>query len=167
MINILDIGLILIFIMFFIVGFKRGVIKELVQFIGTIIVFVLAYTFKGVIGNLLCTYLPFIKFKGVIEGISTINILMYQLIAFILVFSILLIVYEIILKVSNVLQKVVNMTIVLIIPSKILGGIISFLKVYLIVFVILLPIETGTTLAPKTFILATLAACFSISTSPI
>ena len=138
MLNFLDICILMLFIMAFIVGFKRGVIKELVQFIGTIIIFILAFSFKGVVGKILCTYLPFIKFKGVIEGISTINILMYQLIAFILVFSILLIIYEILLKVSNLLQKIVNMTIILIIPSKILGGIVSFLKVYLIVFVIVL-----------------------------
>lgn len=138
MLNIFDIGLILLFIMFFIVGFKRGVIREVISFLAIIIIFVISYIFKGYLGNLLCIYFPFFSFNGAIKGISTINILMYQLIAFIIIFAILLSVYEIVISLSKALQKIVNMTIILLIPSKILGGIVSVIKLYIILFALLL-----------------------------
>lgn len=136
--NIFDIGIILIFIMFILSGFKKGVIKESVSFVGIIIVFILSFSLKGALGNLLCTFLPFFKFSHPIEGITSINILMYQIIAFMIVFSILLGLYTVALKISKILQKLVNFTVILLLPSKILGGLVSFLKGYIILFVILL-----------------------------
>ena len=136
MLNIFDIGLILILISFIIIGIRRGVIKELVSLVGIIVVFVLSWQLKGIIGNFLCIYLPFFKFKGAIEGISSLNIMLYQLIAFLIIFSLLLGIYTFTLKISRIVQKIVNATIVLIIPSKILGGIVSLIKGYLIIFII-------------------------------
>ena len=134
--NILDVGIVLLLIMFFITGFKRGVIKELVSLIGIVLVFIISYQLKDYIGNILCYIFPFFKFTGSIEGLSVLNIILYQAIAFLIVFSLLLSLYEVILKLSKSLQKIVNMTIILIIPSKILGGLISMIKGYIILFVI-------------------------------
>ena len=39
--NVLDIGIILVLIMGFIIGFKTGVMRELVSFVGIIIVFII------------------------------------------------------------------------------------------------------------------------------
>lgn len=136
--NILDIGIILLLIMFFILGTKTGIIREIVSLIGFIITFIIAYALKGVIGNLLCIILPFFKFSGALEGLVTFNILLYQLIAFMIVFSILLGIFSLIIRLSKVMQKIVNMTIVLIIPSKILGGVLSFIKGYIVLFAIIL-----------------------------
>ena len=138
MFNVFDIGIILILIMFVIVGFKRGVIKECVSLVGIIIIFVLAFSLKGFLGNILCQCLPFLTFKGSIEGMVTINILLYQVIAFLIVFCLLLSVYSIALFLSKIIQKVVNLTIILLIPSKILGGFVSLIKGYIILFVVLL-----------------------------
>lgn len=136
--NLLDIAIIFILVMFAIVGFKRGIIRELASVIGIIIVFILSYTFKGFLGDFLCTTLPFFKFNGVIEGYTSINLLFYQIIAFIILFGLFLSIYEIVLKISNVLQKLVNLTLVFIIPSKILGAILSVIEGVVIIFVVLL-----------------------------
>ena len=136
MINILDIGIILILLMFMIVGWKNGGIKELVSFVGIIIIFIISYNLKGIIGNILCIYLPFFEFKGSINGISSLNIMLYQLIAFLIVFGLLLGIYIFTLKLSRIVQKIVNATIILVIPSKVLGGLVSLIKGYLIVFII-------------------------------
>ena len=132
MFNIFDIGIVLIFIMFLIVGIKRGVIKEAVSLLATILVFVLSFSLKGIIGNILCVLLPFFN----LDGFVTLNIFFYQLLAFIIVFCIMLGIYEVSLKVSKFLQKIVNLTIILWLPSKILGGVVSFLKGYLVLFII-------------------------------
>ena len=136
--NLFDIGIILILISFAAIGFKNGMIKEGVNFVGLVLVFIISYMIKGYVGNILCQYAPFFKFTGSIEGITSFNIFMYQAIAFILVFGILLGVYAILVKGSALLQKLLNLTIVLIIPSKIIGSIISVVKCWCYLFIILI-----------------------------
>ena len=136
--NVLDIGIILVLLMFLIVGFKQGVIRELLAFIGIVLIFYISFALSGYCGNILALCLPFIEFKGVLEGVSAINILVYNIIAFMIIFCILLTIYEIIIKFSKALQKIVNMTIVLLIPSKLLGALVGLIKGYIIVFLIFL-----------------------------
>ncbi|MBQ9019129.1 MAG: CvpA family protein [Bacilli bacterium] len=131
--NIFDIGIILILISFIIAGWKNGVVKEASSFLGIIVVFVLSYSLKGIVGNFLCSILPFFKFNGLV----TMNILLYHIIAFILLFLILLSLYKLLLKISNGLQKIINYTIILLIPSKVLGAIISLIEGWIITFIIL------------------------------
>lgn len=137
--NVIDIGIILIVIMFLIVGFKNGVIKELASLIGMVLVFGISYIFKGVLGNFLCTICPFIEFNsGPLKGLVTMNILIYQVIAFLLLFVILLSIYELIIGFSKVIQKIINMTIILIIPSKLLGALVGMIKGLIIIYAVLL-----------------------------
>ena len=156
MINVFDIGIILLLIMGVVVGFKRGVIKETASLLGIIIVFILSFSLKNVLGNILCTYLPFFKFKGTIEGLSILNIFMYQMIAFLLVFGVLLTLYEIIIKLSKIINKIINITLVLIIPSKILGAILSLIKTYIILtavfLVLMIPIGHSSVFKESTII---------------
>ena len=136
MLNIFDIGLILVLISLIIVGAHRGLRMELVSLVGLIVIFILSWQLKGIIGNILCIFLPFFEFKGSIAGISSLNIMLYQLIAFLIVFGLLLGIYVFTLKLSRLVQKIVNATIILVIPSKILGALVSFIKGYLIIFII-------------------------------
>lgn len=136
--NILDIIIVLILIMCAIVGFKRGAIKEIVSLVGIILVFVISFSLKGVLGNLLCKFLPFFDFAGSIEGLTVLNILLYQLIAFLIIYSLLYSVYMIVVKLSGVVQKLVHMTVVLWLPSKVIGAIVAALTGYIVIFAILL-----------------------------
>lgn len=132
--NIFDIGIVLVLIGYIIGGWKQGVVKETTSFIGIIIVFFLSWFLRGIVGDFLCIILPFFKF----DGLSSLNILIYHTIAFFLLFSILMGLYRLLLKLSNGLQKIVNYTIILIIPSKILGAIIGFIEGWINIFIILL-----------------------------
>jgi len=134
MLNVFSIGIVLILIGYIIGGWKNGVVKETASIIGIIIVFFLSYYLMGIVGNFLCTILPFFKF----DGLVSLNILIYQAIAFILLFTIFMSLYRLLLKISNGLQKIVNATIILIIPSKILGAIMGFISGWITIFVILL-----------------------------
>lgn len=136
--NILDIIIVLVLIMCAIVGFKRGAIKEIVSLVGIILVFVISFSLKGVLGNLLCKFLPFFNFAGSIEGLTVLNILLYQLIAFLIIYSLLYSVYMIVVKLSGVVQKLVHMTVVLWLPSKVIGAIVAALTGYIVTFAILL-----------------------------
>ena len=136
--NILDIVIALVLIMSAIIGFKRGAIKEVVSFAGIIIVFILAFSLKGVLGNVLCKWLPFFNFAGNLEGVTVLNILLYQLIAFLIIYSLLFSVYMIVVKISGIVQKIVHMTVILWLPSKLIGAVVAFITGYVMVFVVLL-----------------------------
>ena len=136
--NILDIVIVLILIMSAIIGFKRGAIKEIVSLVGIIIVFIVAFAFKGVFGNVLCKWLPFFNFAGNLEGVTVLNILLYQLIAFLIIYSLLFCVYLIVMKISGIVQKIVHMTVILWLPSKLIGAVVAFITGYVMVFVVLL-----------------------------
>ena len=136
--NILDIVIALVLIMSAIIGFKRGAIKEVVSLVGIIIVFILAFSLKGVLGNVLCKWLPFFNFAGNLEGVTVLNILLYQLIVFLIIYSLLFSVYMIVVKISGVVQKLVHMTIILWLPSKVIGAVVAFITGYVMVFVVLL-----------------------------
>lgn len=136
--SLLDIIIVLVLAMSAIIGFKRGAIKEIVSLVGIIIVFVVAFSLKGVIGNVLCKWLPFFNFAGNFEGVTVLNILLYQLLAFLIIYSLLFSVYMIVLKVSGVVQKLVHMTVILWLPSKLIGAVVAFVTGYVMVFVVLL-----------------------------
>ncbi len=136
--NILDIVIALVLIMSAIIGFKRGAIKEVVSLVGIIIVFILAFSLKGVLGNVLCKWLPFFNFAGNLEGVTVLNILLYQLIAFLIIYSLLFSVYMIVVKISGIVQKIVHMTVILWLPSKVIGAVVAFITGYVMVFVVLL-----------------------------
>ena len=137
MLNILDAVIILMLLLGAVLGFKRGIIKSAVMFGGAILVIVLAYLLKNPVSMFLYNNLPFFKLGGIFEGVSVINILIYEAIAFLITFSVLMIILRLLIMVSSVIEKFLDMTIVLGIPSKILGAIFGFLEAFLFVFVAL------------------------------
>lgn len=133
----IDIILVLILFVGAIVGFKRGVIKSAVTFIGAIVVIVLAFSLKNPISKLLYSFLPFFNFAGDFEGLTTLNIIIYEAIAFVLVYVILMAILQILIKITGVFEHILNFTIILGIPSKLLGAVFGFFEAYLFVFVAL------------------------------
>ena len=83
--NIVDIVIIVMLVMGMLVGFVRGFFKQTVSFVGTILVIILSYIVKSPLSLILYKKLPFIEFGGILNGLSAINILMYEILAFIIV----------------------------------------------------------------------------------
>ena len=81
--------------------------------------------------------LPFFKFGGIIRGIDIINILIYELLAFIIVAAALTFILRILLVLTGLVEKLLKMTIFLSIPSKILGIFIGALEYYVYIFLAL------------------------------
>ena len=132
--NIIDVVIVLLIILSFINGYKRGVLKEVVMLCGTIVIYIVSFLLKDKLGLILCKILPFFN----LDGLVSLNILIYQLIALFLIASFLFSIFGIVLKVTGVLQKLVNMTIILTIPSKILGGILGLVEGYIVIFALLI-----------------------------
>jgi len=135
--GIADIFIIILILICGGIGFKRGVFKQTVITIGTILVFILSYKFKDSLANFFSYNLPFFKFIGDFEGLSTINIIMYQMLAFLIVFAVLSTVLAVLIKITGIFEKILKFTIILGIPSKILGFILGLVEGYIVTFIIL------------------------------
>lgn len=139
--NILDVAIILMLLFGAIIGFKRGFLHQLISFVGFLIIIVLSFLLKNSLSQLMYENLPFFSFGGIFKGVTALNILLYEIIAFLIIFSILSIIYKLILTTTKIVEKIFNMTIVLGVISKFLGAIIGFIEYYIIVITILFVIS--------------------------
>ena len=128
--NIIDIGIILFILSGAIIGLKRGFTKQLVSSIGFILIVILSFILKNHVSI-------FFYFSGIIKGVTVLNIALYEIFAFFIVFSILTIVYKFLLLATSIFEKVLKATIILGIPSKILGAILGFIQYFILAFIIL------------------------------
>lgn len=132
--EIIDIIILVIIVAFAIIGFKRGVFQSLVTVIGFIAVICIAYLLKNSIGDLMVMNLPFNKYTFIPGGSYVLNIVVYESLAFCLVLIVLGLIYKILLVVSGVFEKLLKITIILGVPSKILGLIVGALEGYIIAY---------------------------------
>lgn len=135
--QIVDIIIVLMIILGAVVGFKQGFIKKTTSFLGTFLVIVIAYSLKNPISVLMYENLPFFNLGGIIKGIGVINILVYELLAFLVVACALMFILKIIIGLTGIVEKLLKMTIFLSIPSKILGIFVGALEHYVYIFLIL------------------------------
>lgn len=131
--NLVDVIILLSLAMGAIIGFKRGFFKQTVIFVGTILVFILAFALKDPVSVFLYENFPFLNFKG----LSSLNILLYQGIAFILVLTILTMLLKVVIAITGLFETLLKVTIILAIPSKILGAVVGVFHAYIIIYIIL------------------------------
>ena len=124
---IVDILIVVLILLFGLYGYHTGFIKTVVGTVGLIVVFVLAFLFKDPLAEWLSFNLPFFDLPGFFKGISVLNVVIYQLIAFIIVFFVLMMVFALVIKLSGLIEKILKWTIVLRLPSKILGFIVGIM----------------------------------------
>lgn len=135
--NVVDI-VILIFLGFgALLGFKRGFTKQLVSLVGIFAIVILSFLLKNPISVLLYNNLPFLNFGGIFKDLTVINILVYEFIAFFIIFILLTVIFKILLKVTSIFEKILKFTIILGIPSKILGAILGIVQNVIYAFIIL------------------------------
>ncbi|MDO4369438.1 MAG: CvpA family protein [bacterium] len=135
--NIIDVVIIFGLILGGMAGARNGVFKQTTLLIGTILCFVLSWLLKDFIANFLSYTLPFFNFAGPFEGLTSLNIVMYQLIAFLILMALFTSVLVVLLKITGGFEKFLKFTVLLGIPSKILGFIVGVLEAYVILFAIL------------------------------
>lgn len=142
--SLIDIAILILILFGALIGFKRGFTRELVDCVGLIACLVLAYLFKNPVSMFFYNHLPFFTFGGIIKGVTVLNILVYEVLAFLITFSIFRIILSVIKLVTKVFEGILKATIILGIPSKILGAIIGAIKwviiSYIVLFVLALPI---------------------------
>lgn len=135
--NVIDVAVILLILCAGVIGFKRGFFKQIVMTVGLLLVYVVSFKLKDPLADWMSLNLPFFNFAGVFEGATVLNIILYQAIAFIIVFSLLMIIFRIVLSITKVVEKILKLTIILAIPSKIGGFIVGIVEGYIIMFIAL------------------------------
>lgn len=131
---IVNIVILLIIVSETYVGFKKGFLESTIKLIGFIVAIVGAYLLKNPLSIFMYTHLPFFKFGGLFKGVSALNIMVYELIAFILVFIVLKLVINIIAKLTGMVERLLSIIFFIGIPSKILGALVGFCKSIIILY---------------------------------
>jgi len=138
--NIVDIIIIVGLILGALTGFIRGFFKQTVVFLGTILVVVLAFLLKNPLSLIMYNSFKFFSFGG----LTSLNILLYEVIAFIIALVILSLIFAIILKVTGIIETVLKATVVLALPFKLLGMIVGIIEsivlMYVILFILSIPV---------------------------
>lgn len=135
--NIVDILIIIVLILFALIGFNNGVIKSLIVLLGFVVVIFASYALKNIIGDFLVVNLPFVVFGHFLQGATALNVILYQAIAFVILLAIFGLAYRFLVTLSGIFEKILRLTIILGIPSKIGGLIIGFIEGYIVVYLAL------------------------------
>ena len=135
--NIVDIVILILIAFGALLGFKRGFTRELISLIGIFVVLILSFILKNPISVFLYNNLPFFNFGGIFKDITVLNILVYEVIAFFIVFSVLTVLFKILTIFTKIFEKILNLTIILGFASKILGSILGIVKTVLYVFIVM------------------------------
>lgn len=135
--NFIDIIVIIFILIGGIVGFKRGFFNQTISFVGFLLVLILSFLLKNEIATFLCLNFPFFSFGGLFTGVTILNILLYEVIAFIILVIVLSIILKVIIFVTKIFEKILKFTIILGIPSKILGALVGLIEYYIIAFIAL------------------------------
>ena len=135
--SIVDIIILIFLVLGALIGFKRGFTRQLVSLVGIFVILILSFLFKNPVSVFLYKNLPFFNFGGIFKDITVLNILVYEVIAFFVVFFALTLIFKILLGITKIFEKLLNATIILGIPSKILGALLGVVQNYIYAFIII------------------------------
>jgi uncharacterized membrane protein required for colicin V production len=158
----LDLAILLFLIIGFFVGLKRGFILQLVHLIGFIIAYIVAYMYYDDLAPKLTLWIPYPNFgEGTILKVltdsSNMEMAFYRAIAFVIIFF-----------AAKVLLQIIGSMFDFIAHLPVLkqlnfwaGGLLGFLEVYFIIFIViyiaaLIPIELFQTALDESFIANTM-----------
>ena len=102
-----------------------------------VVVIVFAFMFKNPLSMYLYKHLPFITFPGLLSGISVVNILFYEVVAFFLIAIVLYIILKAVMLLTNVMQKLFDGLFIISIPNKLAGAALGIVEHYILVFIAL------------------------------
>ena len=131
---ILDAVIIVCFIIGILGGIRRGFIKSTVMLVGMIFILIISFYLKNPVSAFFYKSLPFFDFK-VIPSIY--NIILYEVISFLLIFGILYLILSIVIKITGILEKLLKITVILGFFSSIGGAVVGFIESYIVVFILL------------------------------
>lgn len=141
----MDITILIILILLIIggiVGYKRGATRELISLVGIFLVLILSFILKNPVSVFFYKHLPFFNFGGSLKGITVVNILFYEFLAFLVVFGLFYLLFRLLILFSNMFEDLLKTTILLGIPSKVIGAVLGVIEVYVYIFLIIVVLKS-------------------------
>ncbi len=134
-----DMIVILLLLVGFVIGWKRGLFKQIMRFVGSILAMIIAYALAETVSPLLRSFIPFpnlgnssilniVLSNGIVENAF------YNAIAFVITFIIAKIIISILTSVLNVAARIPVLKQV----NSLAGGVFGLVETFLFVFVVLL-----------------------------
>lgn len=133
----LDIIIVILIILGTYMGARKGLLKSLVGLVGLIAIIIISYSLRIPLANILIDKLPFFEFSGALAGLTSLNILFYNIIAFVIIFILLYCVLNVIMSLTGFIDTLLKFTVIWVIPSKIGGALLGFIESWLFVFLAL------------------------------
>ena len=159
----IDVIIILIMIIGLIIGWNGGFFKTAIDIFSLFVSMVIAGLLKGPLGNLLASFIPFMNMKG----LYSLNIIMYQLIAYFLILLLVLGIYQGIMKRSKLDDKISDKSLTAQLPSKLIGAVLgialSIIFTYNILLVVKFPSFDGSWIRDSYFTSRVLENSFMLS----
>ncbi|MGG3469682.1 CvpA family protein [Neobacillus pocheonensis] len=135
----LDLAILLFLIIGFFVGLKRGFIMQIVHLAGFIVAYIVAYLYYDELAPKLTLWVPYPNFGGegtalkILTDSSNMETAFYRAIAFVIIFFAVKILMQII---GSMLDFISHLPILRQLNVW-AGGILGFLEIYLIIFIVL------------------------------
>lgn len=138
--------IVLILIADIVAGYKTGFLESGVKFLKTIIAMLFAYFVKAPLSEYMYVNLPFFQFDGIFKGVSAISVLLYELIAFFVVFILIIAILNIISNVLGLERRILRLVSFIGVPNKIMGAIIGGLKSLVMLYFLLSALFVGSSI---------------------
>ena len=135
--NFVDAIIVLLIFIGYFLGKKRGFLPQLVSLIGFFLIVIGSFILKNPVSQFLYEKLPFVNFMGVFKGVTILNIILYEVMAFSFVMALLYLIFKIILGISKLFNKMLEAVPIVEILNKIVGGLLGIVENYLVVFIVL------------------------------
>lgn len=131
---IVNIVIIVIIVGEIINGYKKGFLESSIKLLGGLIALIGAFLLKGPLAIVMYSHLPYFKLGGIFKGVSSLNIIIYEVIAFILLFIVLKIAISLVAKITGLIEKLLSLIFFIGIPSKILGALVGLVKALVVLY---------------------------------
>ena len=119
------------------IGYKKGFLSQLVSLVGFIIVLIGAFLLKNPVSQFLYNNLPFFKFGGILEGVTVINIILYEVVAVVLTALVLWGILKIVTILFNKISSALNEIFIFEMLSQLGGCFLGLIENYIVVFLCL------------------------------
>ncbi|MDQ0158880.1 CvpA family protein [Alkalibacillus salilacus] len=164
----IDLILIIIFILGFLIGLKRGFVLQILHLTGFMVAFIVAYLYYRDLAGMLELWVPNPEadeghFWAEALSVNGISDAFYNSVAFILIFIIVKILMQVL---ANMLDFVANMPILNSV-NNLLGAILGFIETYIIIFILLFGISLLSVDFVQSIIQDSIIASFMIEHTPV
>ena len=106
-------------------GYQRGLLKELTDFLILFLSSLLSGKLSDILVGLLYKYIPYLNFNGKSEGLKSINIIFWKLVLYLLLLVVIIFIFNKIINKTKLSSKILDSMVETNLINKVLGALVS------------------------------------------